>query len=77
MKAYVLIKIAAGEIEPAVRTLRKVKFVREAHHTFGPFDAIAEVEAASLDDLGRLIAREIQPIPGILSTLTCLAVQVV
>ena len=75
MKAYVMIKVATGEIEPAVRTLRKIKCVKEAHHTFGPFDVIAEVEAASLDDIGRLISREIQPIPGIFSTLTCLAVQ--
>ena len=36
MKAYVLIKIRAGEVKEVVRSLRKVDGVKEAHMTFGP-----------------------------------------
>lgn len=74
MKAYVLIKVRKGEINEVVRQLRKLKFVKEAHMTFGPFDAVAQVEAGDVGELGSFLASEIQPIPGIDETLTCIAV---
>jgi uncharacterized protein with GYD domain len=44
--------------------------------TFGPYDAVAVVEAENVDRLGSLLATGIQPIPGVLETLTCLSVDV-
>jgi DNA-binding Lrp family transcriptional regulator len=76
MKAYVLIKIHAGEVKEVVDRLRKVKGVAEAHMTFGPYDAVAVVETGDITDLGAITALEIQPIPGVDQTLTCLAVDV-
>ena len=74
MKAYVLIKIRAGDVKDVVRSLRKVEGVTEAHMTFGPYDAVAEVETEQVDKLGAITASMIQPIPGVEQTLTCLAV---
>jgi DNA-binding Lrp family transcriptional regulator len=74
MKAYVLIKIRAGEVKDVVNHLRKVEGVIEAHMTFGPYDAVAEVQTADIAKLGAITAAEIQPIPGVEQTLTCLAV---
>lgn len=74
MKAYIMIKIRAGEVGDVVRQLRKVSGVVEAHMTFGPYDAVAVVEAADIARLGVITASEIQPIPGVEQTLTCLAV---
>lgn len=76
MKAYVMIKIRAGEVKDVVENLRKIKGVKEAHMTFGPYDAVAEVETADVATLGQITALEIQPIPGVEQTLTCLAVDV-
>jgi DNA-binding Lrp family transcriptional regulator len=76
MKAYVMIKIRAGDVHDVVRHLRKVEDVVEAHMTFGPYDAVAVVETADIAKLGRITAQEIQPIPGVEQTLTCLAVDV-
>jgi len=76
MKAYVLIKVHAGELKDVVRTLRKVDGVIEAHMTFGPYDAVAVVETADLAKLGEITASAIQPIPGVEQTLTCLAVDI-
>lgn len=75
MKAYVLIKIRPGDIKEVVRRLRETAHVLEANMTFGPYDAVAIVEANDLGSLGTLIASSIQPIPGVEQTLTCLAVQ--
>ena len=74
MKAYIMIKIRAGEVKEVVNHLRKVNGVLEAHMTFGPYDAVAVVETADIARLGAITASEIQPIPGVEQTLTCLAV---
>ena len=76
MKAYVLINVRAGEVKDVVGQLRKLEKVLEAHMTFGPYDAVAVITADDMNDLGRMIASDIQPIPGILETLTCVAVDI-
>ncbi len=76
MKAYVLIKIRAGEVKDVVRQLRQIDGVLEAHMTFGPYDAVAVVEAPDVSRIGVITATAIQPIPGVEQTLTCLAVDV-
>jgi DNA-binding Lrp family transcriptional regulator len=75
MKAYVLIKTRPGEVKEVVRQLRKTDNVVEAHMTFGPYDAVAVLEASDLSGLGNLIASAIQPVPGVEQTLTCVAVE--
>lgn len=76
MKAYVMIKIRPGDVREVVRRLKETKQVLEANMTFGPYDAVAVVEAADLSGLGSLIASSIQPMPGVEQTLTCLAVDI-
>jgi DNA-binding Lrp family transcriptional regulator len=76
MKAYVLIKIRAGEVKEVVRQLRKMGRVMEANMTFGPYDAVAVTDTPDISALGNLIATSIQPIPGVEQTLTCLAVEI-
>jgi DNA-binding Lrp family transcriptional regulator len=74
MKAFVLIQVRAGDVRDVVSNLRTIQGVVEAHMTFGPYDAVAVVETADLSKLGTITASEIQPIPGVERTLTCLAV---
>lgn len=76
MKAFVLIKVRAGEVKEVVRQLQKVDHVVEANMTFGPYDAVVVLESQDIGTLGNLIATTIQPIPGVEQTLTCLAVDV-
>lgn len=76
MKAYILINIRTGEISNVVRQMRKIDQVREINMTFGPYDAVAIVEARDINDLGKILAASVQPIPGIEETLTCLAVEI-
>ncbi len=76
MKAFVLIKVRAGEVPEVVKNLRMVEGVIEAHMTLGPYDAIAAIDVPDVAKLGATTARKIQPIPGIEQTLTCLSVEV-
>ena len=75
MKAYILIEIRTGEIAEVVKQLRRLEGVIETNMTFGPYDAIAVVEAENVNQIGQIIVSEIQPIPGVLETMTCLALE--
>jgi DNA-binding Lrp family transcriptional regulator len=75
MKAYILIKVRVGEIREVVKSIRRLDSVLEANMTFGPYDIVAILNADNVNDIGHLIASNIQPIPGVLETLTCLAVE--
>ena len=76
MKAFILIKIRAGDIKDVVQQLRKTASVVEAYMTFGPYDAVAIVDAPDLGTIGSLVASTIHPIQGVEQTLTCLTVDV-
>jgi DNA-binding Lrp family transcriptional regulator len=75
MKAYVLIEVRPGEIAKVVKHLQRVEGVTEATMTFGPYDAIAIVNAETVKAVGQVVYDRIQPIPGVLDTLTCLAIE--
>lgn len=76
MKAYVLIKVQTGEIVDAIRQMRKVAGVAAADMTFGPFDAVAIVDAKDVNAIGQIVATGIQPVVGIRETLTCLVIDI-
>lgn len=75
MRAYVLVHVRTGEIRAVVRQIRRVEGVLEANMTLGPYDIVATAEARDLKHLGKILASDIQPIPGVLDTLTCMAVE--
>jgi len=56
--------------------LRRTDKIVEANMTFGPYDAVAVIEAADINMIGNIIATSVQPIPGVEETMTCLAVDV-
>lgn len=74
MKAYIMLKIHVGEIPQVVRHLSRIDGVKEAHMTFGPYDAVAVINTPDIAKLGKILSEEIQPIPGVIETLTCMAV---
>lgn len=75
MKAYVLINVRPGGVQEVVRDLHRVEGVIEANMTFGPYDAVAVIKTSDLNQLGNILATDIHSIPGVLETLTCLAVE--
>lgn len=74
MRAYVLIHVRTGEERMVTRALNGQQGILRADFTFGPYDVIAEVEAADLAALGKLVTSTIRAQPGVVDTLTCLAV---
>jgi len=75
MKAYVFMHIRAGSLLEVVRNLRRLDGVVDAHMTFGPYDVVAVIEANDVNKLGKLVAGQIQPIPGVNDTVTSVVVE--
>lgn len=74
-RAYVLIKVEAGEVEPVQRELQARPGIHSAEIVVGPHDIIAVVEAADLNGVGKLVLNEIHGVGGVVNTLTCPVVQ--
>jgi Lrp/AsnC ligand binding domain len=71
ISAYVLIQTEVGKAAQVASSVRKIDGVVTADDVTGPYDIIVKTEAASLDDLGRLVVSQIQAVEGITRTFTC------
>jgi DNA-binding Lrp family transcriptional regulator len=69
--AYVLIQTDVGKAAQVTQQLSSMDGVTVAHGVTGPYDVIAQAEAPSMDDLGRMVVRDMQQIEGITRTITC------
>ncbi len=69
--AYILIQTEVGKAQSVVAEIASIPGVTVAHDVTGPYDVIVQAQAASIDDLGRLVVASVQNVPGITRTLTC------
>lgn len=69
--AFVLIQTKMSNAFPVADAVRAVGGVLAADVVTGPYDVIAKIEAADLDDLAKLVVSRIHDIDGITRTLTC------
>ncbi|MBA7621925.1 hypothetical protein ES703_29295 [subsurface metagenome] len=73
-KAFVLIETAVGRNKEVANALKKLRGMKSVDIVTGPYDIIAIVEGASLNNIGDLVTGQIHPIAGISRTVTCLAI---
>ena len=71
VRAYVLIQAEVGQAARVANEVAEVDGVGSVVAVTGPYDVIAMVETASIDDLGRMVVSRIQGVNGITRTLTC------
>jgi len=76
VQAYILIQTEVGRSSDVSSEVRQIAGVTLAEDVTGPYDVIARVEAATVDELGQLVLSRIQDIKGITRTLTCTVVHV-
>jgi DNA-binding Lrp family transcriptional regulator len=74
VKAYVLMNLIAEDLSETLKAVKEIKNVNFADAVTGPYDAIVQLEAPDMDELGRLITTKILKIKGVAKTLTCVAV---
>ena len=71
VRAYVLIQTEVGKAAAVAAEIRALDGIVSADDVTGPYDVIAVAEAASVDDLGKMVVSKVQMIEGITRTLTC------
>jgi DNA-binding Lrp family transcriptional regulator len=72
LSAYVLIETEVGKVAHVAQAITTLDGVQLAEDLAGPYDVIANVQAPSLDELGRLVASQIQVLAGVSRTVTCI-----
>ena len=71
-KAYVLIETQVGKTKQVVEAIRKLEGVASVDVVTGPYDAIAVIQAETLNEIGELIVLKVHTVAGISRTVTCL-----
>ena len=75
LRVFILINTEIGETMSVTRWLREVPGVRSADAVIGPYHVIVEAEAPDPQALSKLILSEVRTIPGVVETLTLLALE--
>jgi DNA-binding Lrp family transcriptional regulator len=69
--AYILVQTEVGKAADVAEQISKISGVAQAEDVTGPYDVIVRASAENVDELGRLVASQIQAVEGITRTLTC------
>ena len=76
VQAYILVQTAVGKATEVTTQIRKISGVMVAEDVTGPYDVVVRAEAPSMDELGTLVIKRVQSVPGITRTVTCPVVHV-
>jgi DNA-binding Lrp family transcriptional regulator len=76
VQAYILVQTEVGKAADVARQIGEIAGVTEAEDVTGPYDVIVRAQAENMDELGKLVAAQIQAVAGITRTLTCPVVHI-
>ena len=76
VRAYILIQAEVGTAADVAIATADLDAVISADVAMGPYDVIARAEAPNVDDLGQMVIRTVQKIPGVERTLLCPVVRI-
>jgi DNA-binding Lrp family transcriptional regulator len=71
VEAYVLIEAEIGKPRRVAEQLVQIPGVSAVDVLTGPYDLIIRIEAAPVDELGKLVLNHVQAVEGLSRTLTC------
>jgi DNA-binding Lrp family transcriptional regulator len=71
LRAYILIQTEVGMAAAVASAVTGIDGVTSVSTLNGPYDVVAEAQAANVDELGRVVMDKIQTVDGITRTLTC------
>ncbi|HEX7163235.1 MAG TPA: Lrp/AsnC ligand binding domain-containing protein [Trebonia sp.] len=76
VQAYILVQTEVGKAADVARQIAEIAGVMQAEDVTGPYDVIVRAGAENVDELGKLVAAQIQAVEGITRTLTCPVVRI-
>jgi DNA-binding Lrp family transcriptional regulator len=76
VQAYILVQTEVGKAADVAQRIAALAGVTQAEDVTGPYDVIVRAQAENVDELGKLVAAQIQAVEGITRTLTCPVVHI-
>ena len=73
-RAFILIETAVGKTRDVAAILTELEGVQSAEVVTGPYDIIAVLESSNMNSIGDLLTGNVHSIPGVVRTVTCVAV---
>ena len=70
--AFVLVETLSGAEAGVLRSLSRIKGVKEAYVVYGEFDIIARVEVSNVDELRDLVLKRIRGLKNVKGTRTAI-----
>ena len=67
---YILLNCDLGAEEYIIEELKQIPEVKKAHLTFGAYDIIAEVHAATQEEFEKTVSTKIRQLARVVSTMT-------
>jgi DNA-binding Lrp family transcriptional regulator len=74
-KAFVLINVESGTEEDVLADLKKIEGVEEAYYSYGVYDIISKVNAATMETLKDTVTHKIRSLSKVRSTLTLIMME--
>jgi DNA-binding Lrp family transcriptional regulator len=71
VQAYILIQTEVGKASSVASAIGALAGVLHADNVTGPYDVIVRAEAATMDELGKMVSSQVALVEGITRTLTC------
>jgi len=68
--AYVLVQCLIGHEMEVLRSLLEINFVKESKGTFGYYDILVKIEAASEKEIEKIITKKIRKVKNVNTTTT-------
>ena len=76
VQAYILIQTDSGRASEVAHQISQIDGISSAEAVTGPYDVIVAAMADDVDALGHLVVTKVQPVAGIVRTLTCPVVRI-
>jgi DNA-binding Lrp family transcriptional regulator len=73
MRAFVLIRCDVEAVLSAVEEMGEIDGVVRVDAVTGKYDAVAQIEAVSTDEMREVVAGDIHDVDGVAETTTCIA----
>lgn len=68
--AFVLLQCDQQSEQNVLEEIKSINEVKEAHQTFGPYDAVVKIETTSPNQVKQIFREKIQKMKGVRSSLT-------
>ncbi|MCA9472842.1 MAG: Lrp/AsnC ligand binding domain-containing protein [Nitrospirales bacterium] len=70
--AFILIDVTGNHTKSAYKTIMRIQGVKSLAAVTGPHDLVAQIEAATIEELNDIVLSRIRSIDGVLKTSTAI-----